>query len=96
MQTRVQQWLDMDNSMTYDVSVPTVSDFSAEKCGFYGLECEDRLGRKSTSRDWTIVQSCAAGKGPLGSKLKTPPLVAGLGGLNLPLRQLRQYLPWFR
>ena len=38
MQTRVEQWRNWDTPMTYDASMIAVSNFSAVKCGFYGLE----------------------------------------------------------
>ena len=47
MQTRVQQWRNRDTPMMYDVSLLAASDFSAVKCGFYGLECEDADDQKS-------------------------------------------------
>ena len=43
--------------------VPAISDFSAVKCGFYGLERKAVGSSKATSHDWTIADS-AGGKDP--------------------------------
>ena len=64
MQTRVQQWRNRDTPMTYEISLPAVGDFSAVKCGFYGLSASGLGSSKATSHDWTIVNFYTAGKDP--------------------------------